>query len=77
MKIPTKNLLNFVYNLKEILIFSDDKFIKIFLHYIWVEIVIKKDRMDIKIILNLFKYKVMKICRLFTTLDPLFVINSD
>lgn len=28
-------------------------------------------------VLNLYKYKVMKICLLFTTLDPLFVINSD
>ena len=27
-KIPTKNLLNFVYNLKVTLNFSDDKFIK-------------------------------------------------
>jgi len=30
--------------------FSDDKFIKKFLHYIWVQMVIKRDRMDIKTI---------------------------
>jgi len=49
-KIPTKNLLNFVYNLKVTPNFSGDKFIKIFLYYIWVKMVIKRDRMDIKII---------------------------
>jgi hypothetical protein len=49
-KTPTKKLLNFVYNLKVTLNFSYDTFTKKFLHYVWVKMVIKGDRMDIKII---------------------------